>query len=245
MKGLSMAAQNLSVQINKIGIKAVIVVIATGVLSLFFPLDAPAPTQEDAAYWLMNTVNGYVIGWLNQIAAMLGFSVVIAVAAWQIFDAAPIRAVTSWVFTFMATMAFFIVKFINIWSVPLMAKALASGSAESVNAEAFLTVLAPLIGFGLGPSLDYLGFAFYAVACLLIFRPLFRLSTSAKVTAIGFLLFGILFFLALAAPYIGLLGQDDMESAALVAALPLLVAFIALVFIFRKQSSVVTASRQE
>ncbi len=166
---------------------------------------------------------------------MVAFSVAFAVAAWQIFDNHPLRAVTSWVFTLMATMAFFIVKFINVWSVPMMTKALASGSAESASAETALTSLAPSIAFGFGPSLDYLGFALYAIAGLVIWRKLYGISTHSKIAAIGLLLFGVLYFLAIAAPYISLLGQADMEDAATVTAIPLLVAVIALFFRFKEQ----------
>lgn len=231
-----MTAQNISTQINGIGVKAVIAIIVTAVLSLFFPLEAPAPNQNDAAHWLMNDMGGYVFGWLNQIAAMLALSFVVAVAAWQVVEKSPVRAVISWAFTLMATMAFFIVKFINVWSVPLMAKALASGSLESVNAETFLTVLAPSVGFGFGPSMDYLGFALYAIAVLLIWRPLYGLSKSTKIAAIGFLIFGILYFLVIAAPYISILGQADMEGAVVVSVIPLLVACIALFIRFKEQS---------
>jgi hypothetical protein len=155
-------------------------------------------------------MGGYVFGWLNQIVAMVALSVVLVVAAWQVFQTHPLRAITSWMFTLMATMAFFIVKFINAWSVPLMAKALASESAQSANAEIALTALAPQVGFGFGPSLDYLGFALYAVACLVIFRSLYKISLSTKIAAIGFLLFGVLYFLVIALPYISILGQADM-----------------------------------
>jgi len=233
-----MLSKNLSQQINKIGVRAVILVFVTTVLSLFLPLEAPTPTQEGAAHWLMNDMSGYVLGWLNQIVAMVALSVAFAVAAWQVFQTAPLRAVTSWVFTLIATIAFFIVKFINVWSVPLMAKALASGSPESANAEITLSALAPSLAFGFGPSLDYLGFALYAVAGLAIWRRLYKLSTSAKIAAIGFLLFGVFYFLAIAAPYISLLGQADLEGVVYLTVLPLLISFIALFFHFKDQSKV-------
>ena len=236
MKVYVMASSTLSPQINKLGVKAIILVGITTVLSFFLPLYAPEPTQEASAHWLMNDMGTYVFGWLNQIVAMVVLSIVFAVAAWQVFETKPLRAIISWVFTLMATMAFFIVKFINVWSVPLMAKALASGSAESASAETFLTAHAPSIAFGAGPSLDYLGFALYAVAGLVIWRSLYKTSKARKIAAIGFLLFGVLYFLVLAAPYISLLGQADIEDYVYMSIIPLLVSIVALWFVFRENS---------
>ncbi|MDG1859359.1 MAG: hypothetical protein P8I94_09660 [Emcibacteraceae bacterium] len=230
-----MTTLNLSPQINSIGVKAVIAIVITAIISMFLPLAAPEPNQNDAALWLMNDMSGYVFGWLNQIAAMWALSVVLAVAAWQVFETHPLRAITSWMFTLMATMAFFIVKFIDVWSVPLMAKAIASESAQSANAEIALTALGPSVAFGFGPSLDYLGFALYAVACLVIFRSLYKLSLSTKIAAIGFLAFAVLYLLIIALPYISILGQADIEGAITISVIPLLIAIVALFFRFKSQ----------
>ena len=228
-----MTSQDLTAQINTLGFKAVVVFIITAVVSLFLPLEAFAPTQEDAAYWLMNTMSGYVFGWVNQIVAMLACAVIFACAAWQFFATSPIRAVIIWMLTSLSIMTFLIVKFFNVWAVPMMAKALASGSAESDSAETFLSALAPSFAFGLGPSLDYLGFGLYAAISIMLFRPLYRLSTSAKISAIAFLLFGVSFFLLLVAPSISLLGQADIEAALYISSLPLVFAFIAIMVHFK------------
>ncbi|MDB4430685.1 hypothetical protein N9148_00695, partial [bacterium] len=60
-----------------------------------------------------------------------------------------------------------------------------------------------------------------------------KLSKSAKVAAIGLLLYGILYFATLLAPYADILGQADIEVAVLISALPLLVSFVALYFAFK------------
>ena len=73
-----MTSQDLTAQINTLGFKAVVVFIITAVVSVFLPLEAPVPTQEDAAYWLMNTMSGYVFGWVNQIIAMLACAAIFA-----------------------------------------------------------------------------------------------------------------------------------------------------------------------
>jgi hypothetical protein len=245
MKADAMTFQTLSKQINSLGFKAVIVLILTVVVTFIFPLEAPEATQESAIYWLMNTEIGYILGWINQIVSMVSLSVVIAIAAWQVVEDHPLRAIISWALNLMATMAFFIVKFINVWSVPLMAKALASGSAESVNAGTALNTLAPSVAFGFGPSLDYLGFALYAAACLVVWRPLYRLSISTKVAAIGFLLFGVIYFLTLVAPYFDILAQADIEGWVLASALPLVIACVALFFRFKEQRNSAPDAGQE
>jgi hypothetical protein len=113
---------------------------------------------------------------------------------------------------------------------------LASGSPESATAETFLTAHAPSIAFGAGPSLDYLGFALYAVAGLVIWRSLYKTSKAGKIAATGLLVFGILYFLVLAAPYISLLGQADIEDYIYMSVIPLLVSIVALWFVFRQNS---------
>ncbi len=230
-----MNVKSVSAEVNGLGVKAFYVFLATIVLSFFLPLEAPAPNQNDAAHWLMNDMGGYVFGWLNQIVSMVVLSLIFAVAAWQVVESSPVRAALSWAFTLMATMAFFIVKFVNAWSLPMMAKALASGSAESSTAEVYLTAHAPHVAFGMGPSLDYLGFALYAIAGLLIWRSLKHVSKASKVAAYGLLLFGVLYFIVLALPYISVLGQADVEGMVYVSTLPLIVACVALFLRFREQ----------
>lgn len=224
--------QNIAEQMNGIGVKALIAIAVTLILSLFLPLEAPEPNQNDAIHWLMNSHGIYVLGWINQIVCMLAFSFAFVSAAWLIVDTHPIRTVISLAFTSMATVAFFIVKFVNVWSIPLMAKALASGAQESTTAATFLTAHAPSIAFGFGRSMDYLGFLLYAIAGLLIYRPMMNVSKSAKVAAVGFLLFGVLYFATLLVPYADILGQADIKPVVVISVSPLIVSFIALYFAF-------------
>jgi hypothetical protein len=230
-----MATQNLSEKINALAVKAVVVLIVCAIPALFLPLDAPGATQEQAAVWLMNTMSAYMLGWIVQIIAMFSLTIIFAGAAWQIFEASPIRAVTIWLLTSFSVVVFLITKFIAIWTVPLMAKALAAGSAESEVAQVFLTALAPSVSFGLAPSLDYLGFWLYALIGLLLFRPLFALSASAKVAAVTLLLFGVIFHLVFVAIYLSLVSQGDIPAIIESSGVLLLVASIALFFQFRAQ----------
>ena len=161
-----MTDQKFSRHINSIGFNAVIFIIFTAVLSFFLPLDAPVPSQEESAQWLMNKGVPYLFGWINQVVAMIASSIVLAVAAWQIFPAAPLRAGVVWIMIFSATIIFLITKFLSLWSVPLMAKAIASASTDIESAQVLLRALGPSGGFGLIPlwislhstSTDYVGF---------------------------------------------------------------------------------------
>ncbi len=225
--------KELSNRINTLGVVAGAVFIITGILSFFLPLDAPAPTQEDTALWHMNTAGPYLFGWLNQIIAMLALSVVLAVAAWQIFPAAPLRAGTVWVLTVSSTVVFLISKFLSIWAVPLLAKAIAAGSNESEAAATLLSALGPSTAFGLIPSMDYLGFWLYALIGFFAFRPLFRLSWSAKIAAVVLLIYGIAFHLVGIAVLIDILSQSQVGDSVMSIAYLVAIAAIASLFHFR------------
>lgn len=223
-------------QINGIAWKAVIVLLACVVPALFLPLEAPGATQKDAAIWIMDTMNGYMMGWIVQMIAMLALSIIFAGAALQIYVASPLRATIVWFFTSLSVIAFIIPKFMALWTVPMAAKALAADSAESAVAQTVLMALAPSVTFGLAPSFDYLGFWLYALIGLLLFRPLLALSVSAKIAAVAFFLFGLLFHFIFVAAYVDLLSYRDIPAAFDLAGLLLLViASTALFFQFRAQ----------
>ena len=228
--------QSIDAKINRLGYRTVIVVFVSALVSFFLPLHAPGATQAEAAQWLMSDKTGYLLGWINQVIAAVAFSIALACAAWTVFATHPLKSITSLTLTFIATIVFFIVKFFNLWAVPMMANALATGAPESASAETFLLSLGPSLAFGLGPSLDYLGFALYAAAGLVIVRPLFALSLSAKIASIGLLLYGVLYFLIFPATWIDLLGQKGVEEIVMSVAILLFVAVIALFFHFRANS---------
>jgi hypothetical protein len=101
------------------------------------------------------------------------------------------------------------------------------------SAQSILVTLGPNEAFGLVPSIDYLGFWLYGLIGLLLFRPLFRQSLSAKIAAIALLMYGILFHLVYVAVVIDLLGQSDVGDAFFLINLLVLIAVIALLFRFR------------
>ncbi|HAG71823.1 MAG TPA: hypothetical protein DCL66_06425, partial [Gammaproteobacteria bacterium] len=67
-------SQELDNTISKIAFQSAIVLVLTGVLMLFFPLDAPAAPFADRMLWYSVNVNAYVMGWVLQMIAMLTLS---------------------------------------------------------------------------------------------------------------------------------------------------------------------------
>jgi hypothetical protein len=227
-----MATRTISQQINSIAFKAAVILLIGTIPAFLLPLEAPTPTQEDSAQWLMNDLNGYMMGWILQIILMMACTGVFVGAAWQIYSTNPVRSVLVWSLAALSFVVFIIAKFIMVWAVPLMARSLAAGSAERDTAEAFLTAANPSVSFGLVPTLDYLGFLVYGIISIMLFRPLLRLSASAKVAAVSLLIYGVCTCLALGAAVTAIISQGDtalyVESPAvffLVAVIALLVRF--------------------
>ena len=48
--------------INKVGFRSAIILIVAGVLSLFFPLDAPAGTFADRMLWYSANLGAFTLG---------------------------------------------------------------------------------------------------------------------------------------------------------------------------------------
>jgi hypothetical protein len=233
MKAKVMVYRNISPAIFDLGYKAVIVLLITVVISLALPLEAPDPTQIAAALWLNTEAGGYLFGWLNQLILMFACAVIFLAAGLLIYSSAPLRAGAVWVLTLMSTLAFLISKFLSLWSVPLAAKAIAAENAVAGSAQSILVTLGPSEAFGLVPSIDYLGFWLYGVMGLLLFRPLFRQSLSAKIAAVALLFYGILFHLIYVALMIDLIGQSDVAGVVFLIGFLILIAAIALLFRFR------------
>lgn len=230
-----MAHGEISADVYGLGVGAAIVLLAGALVSFLLPLGAPAPTTQAAMQWLNAEAGAYLFGWLNQLVMMLACTVIFAVAGWSISGTAPLRAVAVWALTLISTAIFLISKFFALWSVPLMAKAIASESAAGPQAEAFLLALAPSEAFGLMGSLDYLGFWLYGLIGLFLFLPLYRRSLSAKIAAIVLLLYGVAFTLVFVAALIDLIGQADVAAFAMSLGLSLLIASAALLVQFRAE----------
>jgi hypothetical protein len=176
---------------------------------------------------------GYIFGWLNQVILMFSSSVVLLAAGLLIYSSAPLRAGAVWVLTLMSTTVYLMSKFLSLWSVPLTVKAISAENAVASSAQSILVTLSPNEAFGLVPSIDYLGFWLYGLIGLLLFKPLFRQSLSAKIAAIALLMYGILFHLVYVAVVIDLLGQSDVGDAFFLINFLVLITVFALLFRFR------------
>ena len=230
-----MATPNISAQINSVAFKATVVVILLGIVSLFLPLGSPGATQEEAAEWLINDLTLYMAGWIVQIILMFCTTTIFVGAAWQIYSTNPLRSILLWSLTGVSFIAFSITKFIAVWSVPLSARSLAAGSETRDSAEAFLLAVNPSSTFGLAPTLDFLGFLIYGVMGIILFRPLLRLSTSAKVAAVSLFVYGILIFLILGVAVTAIISQNDIWAYADSSSYLFLVAVVALLVRFKSQ----------
>jgi hypothetical protein len=174
-----------------------IVLIVSGLVSMFLPLDAPEGPFAERMLWFSSNIDAFVIGWTVQMVMMLSLSAVFAGVAWQIREPHPLRAFVASTALLISVIAFIIPKFIAIWSVPQMVTASATVSANSAVAEQLLYLSSPSLAFSLTSSFDYLGFWMYAVFGLLVARPLLHLTMGAKIAAVGFGLYGFLYHVLL------------------------------------------------
>jgi len=197
--------------ISKAAFWSAIAVIASAVLSAFFPLDAPAGPFADRMTWYSSNVGAFVAGWLVQMIAMLAVSGVFAGAAWQIRESNPLCAFVAGVALLISVVAFIIPKFIAIWSIQLIVVASSMVSADVAVAEQLFPLLNPSLPFSLHASLEYLGFWMYGVFGLLVARPLFRLTLSAKIAAVALGLFGLLFHILFVGVMAGSVATADIN----------------------------------
>ena len=219
--------------INKAAFWSAVVLILSGVLSVFFPLDAPEGPFADRMQWYRSNVNAYVMGWVVQMIAMLTLSGVFAGTAWQIRRTNPLSSFLAGTAVLMATIAFIIPKFIAIWSIPQIVTASTIVAANHTVAEQLFQLLNPSLSFSLFTSFDYLGFWMYAVFGLLIARPLFRLTLSVKIAAVALGLFGLLYHILFAGVMTGNIVTADIGPYAESLGLLLLIPVISMAVYFR------------
>jgi len=227
-------ARTLDDQINKAAFWSAMAVLLVTVPSLFIPLDAPDGPFADRMIWFSSNVGIFIVGWIVQLIAMLALSAVFAGVLWQIASTHPLRAIVAGTALLMSVVAFFIPKFTAIWAIPQMVEASTTASAHSAVAEQLFQLLNVSLPFSLFSSLDYLGFWLYAVFSLLIAGPLFRLTLSAKIAAVGFGAFGLLFHAVLIGVLTRNIVQADIVSYVESVAGLLLVPIISMAVYFRK-----------
>jgi hypothetical protein len=140
-------AQTLDNTINKAAFRSAIVLILAGVLSMFFPLDAPQGPFSERMIWFSSNVGAFAMGWVVQMIAMLTLSGVFAGTAWQIRKSHPVRAFIAGAVLLISVVAFIIPKFIAIWSIPQMVVASSTVSANAAVAEQLFQLLNPSLSF--------------------------------------------------------------------------------------------------
>jgi len=227
-------SQTLDDTINKVAFWSAVVLIVAGVLSVFFPLDSPAGPFADRMMWYSSNLGAFVMGWVVQMIAMLTLSGVFAATAWQTRNSHPLSSFVAGTALLIAVVAFIIPKFIAIWSIPQMVVASSTVTANAAVAEQLFQLLNPTLSFSLFTSFDYLGFWMYAVFGLLVARPLFRLSLSAKVAAVGLGLFGLLYHILFAGVMTGSIATADIGPYAEMMGLLLLIPVFSMAVYFRK-----------
>jgi hypothetical protein len=220
---------------NRFGFWSAVIAIVTGMISFFLPLDAPGgftAEHADRIAWLTANRDLFILGWLNQIAAMFSLSGVFFAIAWHIAVKNPLRAALAAMVVLLSVVAFIIPKFMAIWTIPQLADVITNNAVGAELADSLLTLLNVSVPFSLYTSFDYLGFWLYGVFSLLVAGPLYGDKTSAKIAAITLGIFGIIYHGLLASLLLGSIASPNIESSFLVAASLLLVAVVVMGFNF-------------
>ena len=234
------ATISLDYQINRFGFWSVIIAIATGVVAMFFPLDAPggyAAEHADRVAWLSANRGAFIAGWINQIVSMFSLSAVFFCGAWVVAGKNPFRAILAALFVAMATMAFIIPKFIAVWTIPLLADTITSGAVGAQLADPLLRLLNVSIPFSLYTSFDYLGFWLYSVFALLVAGPLYGATKSAKVASVSLGVFGVIYQILMVALFLRAIEPVDIEAYFIGASMLLLFHLVAIAFVFKRAMS--------
>jgi hypothetical protein len=230
------ASSTLDYQINRAAFWSAVAGVGTLVPSAFFPLDAPGgynAEHADRVAWLAANSGAFITAWVVQIVSMLALSGVFAGVAWQISGKHPLRAIVAATVTLISIVVFIIPKFMAVWTMPLLAKAVSTGAVGSDMAQQLLPILNVSMPFSLFTSFDYLGFWLYAVFALLVARPLLQFPLSAKIAGFALGAFGILYHGVVIAVLTGAIGQADIETYAMSVAGLLLIVVIAMGIYFR------------
>ena len=225
----------LDLQMNRFGFWSAVIAIVTGMISFFLPLDAPGgytAEHADRIAWLTANRDLFILGWLNQIAAMFSLSGVFFAIAWHIAVKNPLRAALAAMVVLLSVVAFIIPKFMAIWTIPQLAEVITNNTVGTELADSLLTLLNVSVPFSLYTSFDYLGFWLYGVFSLLVAGPLYGDKTSAKIAAITLGIFGVIYHGLLASLLLGTIAPPEIESFFLVAAGLLLTAVVVMGFKF-------------
>lgn len=175
----------------------------------------------------------FILGWINQILAMLGLSGVLLGIAWQIRKANALRAVLAAATVFGSAFAFLIPKFIAVWTIPLLAEAVAVDPVSNPLANTLLLLLNVSVPYSLFTSFDYLGFWLYAVFGLLVAVPLYEKKPSLKIAAVTLGAFGTIYHILFVALLWGTIPAEEIEGWFLGASALLVIVVLVMLFNFR------------
>ena len=227
-------------QINRLGLWAVFVVLISFVITLFLPLDVPdglSATQAERVDWLQINRVAFILGWINQLMAMMALTAVLLCTSWQIRRINPLRALIAGLVICASCVIFFVPKFIAIWTIPQLAQVIPTGAPGGDMAEMLLSILNVSLPYSLYTALDYLGFWLYALFTLLIAGPLFGQLRSSRIAAVAAILFGVAFHGLLALLLTGNLATTDVEPMFTLAFTIMIVFVVAMSFQFRSALS--------
>ena len=227
---------SLNNQVNQFGFWSAIVATLTLIASLFIPLDVPAGYSAEHAErvaWLNANRGTFIIGWINQIAAMLSLSGIFFAMCWRIANKNPLRAILAAMVVLVSVVAFIIPKFMAVWTIPLLADTISTGAVGAELADPLLRLLNVSIPFSLYTSFDYLGFWLYAVFGLLVAIPLYGENISTRIAAVTIGLFGLIYHVLLIGILLGNIAAADIESVLIGVSGLLMIQIIAMIFSFR------------
>ena len=134
----------ISNQINRLGFICCVGVLITAVLALFLPLDISqgyTADHADRAAWLANNRGAFILGWTNQILAMLTLSGIFLGIAWKMGKVYTLRAIIAAAIVFISVIVFLIPKFIAVWTIPLLADHIATAPFDTTLANTLLLLL--------------------------------------------------------------------------------------------------------
>ena len=184
----------LDSQINKAAYLSAIVLFVFTAVSMFGVYDAPAgSTAAEKVAWLNENNGAFVLSWVTQIVQVFTLAAVFAAICWKVYRVNPLAAVSGGIVLMLGTMAILITKGTELWIVPLAAQDLAAGSSGQEPGLTLLSINSQSYPYSLTSYFDYLGLWLWSLFGLLVARPLFRFSTSAKVAAVSLGLFGIIY----------------------------------------------------
>lgn len=208
--------RDLDDEIRHLGFICTLVLLATGALATLLPLDVDDgahATHVERVAWLAEHRGVFILGWLNQILAMLSLSGVLVAIAWRIRVASPLLALLSAVTVLLSVVAFLVPKFMAVWTIPLLVDQGTLTPAPDTLVDTLLPLLNVSVPYSLFTAFDYLGFWLYAVYALLVAVPLFGETLGSRIAAIALGAFGFIYHCLIAAMLAGAVSFSSAETA--------------------------------